>query len=145
MSNTHLNMSQAAQAAGITRRTLYNHVKQGKVTALRDKKNNTVIDVSELIRAYGNVSLPVKKIPTVTHRENTQESFPSEQLQTMQKDITELKLAVTHMLEDKTARESERKQYEEERQKYQEEISMLNEKLERERKKGFWARLRGER
>jgi len=47
------------------------------------------------------------------------------------------------MLEDKTARESERKQYEEERRKYQEEISMLNEKLERERKKGFWARLRG--
>jgi len=143
MSNTQLNMSQAAQAAGITRRTLYNHVKQGKVTTSRDKKNNPVIDVSELIRAYGNVSLPVKKIPTATHRENTQLNFPSEQLQAMQKEITELKLAVTHMLEDKTARESERKQYEEERRKYQEEISMLNEKLERERKKGFWARLRG--
>lgn len=38
MSNTQLNMSQAAQAAGITRRTLYNHVKQGKVTTSRDKK-----------------------------------------------------------------------------------------------------------
>jgi len=143
MSNTQLNMSQAAQAAGITRRTLYNHVKQGKVTTSRDKKNNPVIDVSELIRAYGNVSLPVKKIPTVTHRENTQENFPSEHFQAMQKDIAELKQAVTHMLEDKTARESERKQYEEERRKYQEEISTLNEKLERERKRGFWARLRG--
>jgi len=143
MSNTQLNMSQAAQAAGITRRTLYNHVKQGKVTTSRDKKNNPVIDISELIRAYGNVSLPVKKIPTVTHRENTQENLPSAQLQAMQKEIAELKLAVTHMLEDKTARESERKQYEEERRKHQEEVSMLNEKLERERKKGFWARLRG--
>jgi len=87
MSNTQLNMSQAAQAAGITRRTLYNHVKQGKVTTSRDKKNNPVIDVSELIRAYGNVSLPVKKIPTATHRENTQLNFPSEQLQAMQKEI----------------------------------------------------------
>lgn len=143
MSNTQLNMSQAAQAAGITRRTLYNHVKQGKVTTSRDEKNNPVVDVSELIRAYGNVSLPVKKIPTVTHRENAQENFPSEQLQAMQKEIAELKLAVTHMLEDKTARESERKQYEEERRKYQEEISTLNEKLEREHKKGFWARLKG--
>jgi len=143
MSNTQLNMSQAAQAAGITRRTLYNHVKQGKVTTSRDEKNNPVVDVSELIRAYGNVSLPVKKIPTVIHRENAQENCPSEQLQAMQKEIAELKLAVTHMLEDKTARESERKQYEEERRKYQEEISTLNEKLERERKKGFWARLRG--
>jgi len=136
MSNTQLNMSQAAQAAGITRRTLYNHVKQGKVTTSRDEKNNPVVDVAELIRAYGNVSLPVKKIPIVTHRKNAQENFPSEQLQAMQKEIAELKLAVTHMLEDKTARESERKQYEEE-------ISTLNEKLERERKKGFWARLLG--
>jgi len=143
MSNTQLNMSQAAQAAGITRRTLYNHVKQGKVTTSRDKKNNPVIDVSELIRAYGNVSLPVKKIPIVTHRKNTQENFSSEQLQAMQKEIAELKQAVTHMLEDKTARETERKQYEEDRRKYQEEISTLNEKLEQERKKGFWARLRG--
>jgi len=143
MSNTQLNMSQAAQAAGITRRTLYNHVKQGKVTTSRDKKNNPVIDVSELIRVYGNVSLPVKKIPTVTHRENTQVNFSSEQLQAMQKEIAELKLAVTNMLEDKTARESERKQYEEDRRKYQEELSTLNEKLERERKKGFWARLKG--
>jgi len=143
MSNTQLNMSQAAQAAGITRRTLYNHVKQGKVTTSRDEKNNPVVDVSELIRAYGNVSLSVKKIPTMTHRKNTQENFSSEQLQAMQKEIAELKRAVTHMLEDKTARESERKQYEEERRKYQEEISALNEKLERERKKGFWARLRG--
>jgi len=143
MSNTQLNMSQAAQAAGITRRTLYNHVKKGKITTSRDKKNNPMIDVSELIRAYGNVTLPVKKIPKITHSESTHGNFPSEQLQAMQKDIAELRLAVTHMLEDKTARESERKQYEEERRKYQEEISMLNEKLERKRKKGFWARLRG--
>lgn len=143
MSNTQLNMSQAAQAVGITRRTLYNHVKQGKVTASRDKKNNPVIDVSELIRVYGNVSLPVKKIPTITHRENTQEISQSEQLKTMQKEIAELKLAVTHMLDDKTARENERKQHEEERRQYQEEISKLTEKLELERNKGFWSRLRG--
>ncbi|MDK6651262.1 hypothetical protein QP245_25565, partial [Klebsiella pneumoniae] len=30
VAKTLLNLSQAAQAAGITRRTLYNHVKQGK-------------------------------------------------------------------------------------------------------------------
>jgi len=143
MSNTQLNMSQAAQAVGITRRTLYNHVKQGKITTSRDKKNNPVIDVSELIRAYGNVTLPVKKIPKITHSENTQGNFLSEQLQAMQKEIAELKLAVTHMLEDKTARENERKQYEDDQRKSQEEINMLNEKLELERKKGFWARLRG--
>ncbi|MCY0629578.1 helix-turn-helix transcriptional regulator [Klebsiella pneumoniae] len=31
MAKTLLNLSQAAQAAGITRRTLYNHVKQGRL------------------------------------------------------------------------------------------------------------------
>ncbi|STX08028.1 Excl1 protein [Klebsiella pneumoniae] len=72
MAKTLLNLSQAAQAAGITRRTLYNHVKQGKVTVSRDGKNNPVVDVSELIRVYGNVNIPEKQIPGISHRENTQ-------------------------------------------------------------------------
>lgn len=63
VAETQLNLTRAAAAAGITRRTLYNHINQGKVTASRDKKNNPVVDVSELIRVYGNVSLPVKKFP----------------------------------------------------------------------------------
>lgn len=142
MADTRLNMTQAAKAAGVTRRTLYNHINQGKVTASRDDKNNPVIDVSELIRAYGNVKLPEKEIPSVSHRENTHKNFPNEQLQTMQKELEELKKAVTLMLEDKTAREDERRRQDEERQTLLEEVRRLNEALEQEKKRGFWSRLR---
>ncbi|WP_164068792.1 hypothetical protein [Serratia marcescens] len=142
MADTRLNMTQAAKAAGVTRRTLYNHINQGKVTASRDDKNNPVIDVSELIRAYGNVKLPEKDIPSVSHRENTHKNFPNEQLQTMQKELEDLKKAVTLMLEDKTAREDERRRQDEERQTLLEEVRRLNEALEQEKKRGFWSRLR---
>ncbi|MCR2296751.1 hypothetical protein NSU27_23380 [Salmonella enterica] len=125
MAKTLLNLSQAAQAAGITRRTLYNHVKQGKVTVSRDGKNNPVVDVSELIRVYGNVNIPEKQIPGISHRENTQKNFPQEQLLAMQKELADLRQAVTLMLEDKTSREEERRQHDDERRKLQAEVDRL--------------------
>lgn len=141
MSETRLNLTQAAKAAGVTRRTLYNHINQGKVTASRDEKNNPVIDVSELIRVYGNVNLPVKKIPIVSHRENIQGNFTPDGLETMRAELAELKQAVTLMLEDKTAREDERRRGEEERQQLQAEIRRLAEELQREKNRGLWSRL----
>ena len=143
MAKTLLNLSQAAQAAGITRRTLYNHVKQGKVTVSRDGKNHPVVDVSELIRVYGNVNLPEKQIPSISHRENTQKNFPHEQLTAMQKELAEMKQAITLMLEDKTLREKESQQHEDEKNQLREEIRKLNESLEQGRKKGLWSRLFG--
>lgn len=143
MSSTQLNLSQAAQAAGITRRTLYNHIKKGKVSTSRDGKGNPVIDVSELVRAYRNLTLPVNKLPGGTHPKKTQENFPHEPLQSLQKELSELRQAVTLMLEDKTTRENERRQLDDERREYQAEIRRLNEKLEQQEKKGFWARLWG--
>ena len=141
MSETRLNLTQAAKAAGVTRRTLYNHINQGKVTASRDEKNNPVVDVSELIRVYGNVNLPVKKIPTVSHRKNIQDNFTPDGLETMRAELAELKQAVTLMLEDKTAREDERRRGEEERQQLQAEIRRLGEELQREKNRGLWSRL----
>jgi len=138
VAKTLLNLSQAAQAAGITRRTLYNHVKQGKVTVSRDGKNNPVVDVSELIRVYGNVNLPEKQIPSVSHRENTQKNFPLEQFQAMQKELADLRQAVTLMLEDKTAREEERRQHDDERRKLQAEVDRLTTELT-QKKKHFWS------
>lgn len=141
MTNTRLNLTQAAKAAGVTRRTLYNHINQGKVTASRDEKNNPAIDVSELIRAYGNVNLPVKKVPTVLHRENAQKSFTPDALETVRNELAELKQAVTLMLEDKTAREEERRRGEDERRQLQEEVKRLGEQLEQEKARGLWSRI----
>lgn len=142
MAKNLLNLSQAAKAVGITRRTLYNHVKQGKVTVSRNEKSNPTVDVSELIRVYGNVKLPEKEIPTISQRENTHKNFPHDQLQAMQKELEDLKQAVTLMLEDKTEREDERRRQDEERQALLEEVRRLNEALEQEKKRGFWSRLR---
>ncbi|MEG5606017.1 hypothetical protein, partial [Enterobacter asburiae] len=121
MTDTRLNLTQAAKAAGITRRTLYNHINQGKVTASRDGKNNPVIDVSELIRVYGNLSLPVKKVPTISRRKNIQENFTPEPLEAVRRELSELKASVTLLLEDKVAREQERQRHESERLQLQEE------------------------
>lgn len=114
---------------------------QGKVTASRDEKNNPVIDVSELIRAYGNVNLPVKKIPTVSHRENTHHNYTPDALDTVRNELAELKQAVTLMLEDKTAREEERRRGEDERRQLQEEVKRLGEQLEQEKARGLWSRI----
>ena len=141
MSETRLNLTQAAKAAGVTRRTLYNHINQGKVTASRDEKNSPVIDVSELIRAYGNVNLPVKKIPTASQRKNTHENFTPDALETVLAELADLRQAVTLMLDDKTAREDERRRGEEERRKLQEEVRRLGEELKHERNRGIWSRL----
>lgn len=141
MADTRLNMTQAAKAAGVTRRTLYNHINQGKVTASRDNKNNPVIDVSELIRAYGNVNLPVKKTPTVSHSENTHKNYTPDALSDVRKELAELKQAVTLMLEDKTAREEDRRRGEDERRQLKDEIKRLGEQLEQEKARGLWSRI----
>lgn len=141
MAKTRLNLTQAAKAAGVTRRTLYNHINQGKVTASRDEKNNPVIDVSELIRVYGNVNLPVKKIPTVIHRVKTQENFTPDALEMIRTELSDLRQAVTLMLEDKSAREEERRLGEEERRRLREEVKRLEEEIKREKNSGFWSRL----
>lgn len=48
-----LNLSQAAEKAGISRNTLYKHIKEGKVSAQRDVNGRQSIELSELLRAYG--------------------------------------------------------------------------------------------
>jgi DNA anti-recombination protein RmuC len=48
---------------------------------------------------------------------------------------------VTMMLEDKIARETEKRVQEEERNQLQAEISRLTDALEQEKKRGFWSRL----
>lgn len=141
MSQTRLNLTQAAKAIGVTRRTLYNHINQGKVTASRDEKNNPVIDVSELIRVYGNVNLTVKKIPTVSQRENAHKNFTPDALETVRAELADLRQAVTLMLDDKTAREDERRRAEKERRQLQEEVRRLGEELKHERDRGIWSRL----
>lgn len=145
MAKTQLNLSQAAGAVGITRRTLYNHIEQGRVTVSRGEKNTRVIDVSELIRVYGNVNLPEKQVHTDSQRKNAQSDFPNEALSAMRKELAELRELIQSqqqlLLEDKQQRDQKNDADEQEHQRLQQEVTNLKQQLDAERNKGFFRRL----
>lgn len=49
-----VNISQAAEMAGVTRATLYRHIEKKGISVEKDDDNNPRIDVSELVRVYGD-------------------------------------------------------------------------------------------
>ena len=61
-----LNISQAARAAGVTRRTFYRHIESGKVTVEIGQDGNRLIDLSEMHRVYG----ALKSVDTPLHSDN---------------------------------------------------------------------------
>lgn len=48
-----LPVSKAAELVGLSRKTMYAHVKSGKVSASKSSKGSLLIDTSELIRVFG--------------------------------------------------------------------------------------------
>ena len=48
-----LPVSKAADLVGLSRKTMYAHVRSGKVSASKDSKGVLLIDSSELIRVFG--------------------------------------------------------------------------------------------
>jgi hypothetical protein len=48
-----LNLSQAARLYGMSRMTLHRHCRAGRITSRLSEDNQRLIDLSELIRAYG--------------------------------------------------------------------------------------------
>lgn len=61
---------QAATVAGISRKTLYSHIKQGKISADSGSEGNKVIDHAELLRVYGGQLKTPDETP-VTPLKNT--------------------------------------------------------------------------
>ena len=70
-----MNIHQAAKAVGVARSTLYRDIQEGKVSVGKDGRGKPYVDVSELERAYGSVTLP-----------DTSETVPNGQSKTPQKD-----------------------------------------------------------
>lgn len=151
-----LNLSQASEAAGVTRKTLYSHIDKGLIS-VTSKNGKRFIDVSELIRHYGNVSLPVSKVNEVTQSQSKQSGDVYLAIQDMQKQIESLRTLVaeqsesmTLLLEDKIARKSLeeelvnlKKNNEEigtENQSIKDELNKVKSELEREKKKSFLQR-----
>jgi len=142
-SSNLLNLTQAADAAGVTRKTLYAHIDKGLVSVVR-KQNKRYIDVSELIRHYGTVSLPVEKLNTTTQIQSIQEN---DALQAIKQELTALRKLVEsqqHLLEDKQAVSHLRESVaalQNERDTTLVELDKVRSELNAERKKGFLQRL----
>ncbi|HDL7020330.1 TPA: helix-turn-helix domain-containing protein [Yersinia enterocolitica] len=55
-------VTEAAKLAGVTRRTIYRHVKAGKLSASVTGGDSTLIETSELLRVYGSLSQPEPEV-----------------------------------------------------------------------------------
>ena len=73
-----MNINQAAKAVGVARSTLYRDIREGKVSVKKDGRGKPYVDVSELERAYGSV--------TISDTFGMSESVPERQSETPQKD-----------------------------------------------------------
>jgi len=144
---TLLNLTQAAEAVGITRKTLYKHLDSGKLSAVRDSSGKRAVDVSELIRVYGKVQLPEPAVNAgkqLQGNRNVASEETSEALQGMQKELVQLRELVQAMqgqqqllLEDARRRDEQAAEL----TRLQSEADELRRALEQERSKGFWARV----
>lgn len=138
-----LNLTQAADAVGITRKTLYSHIDKGLVSVTR-QQGKRYVDVSELIRHYGSVSLPEEKINAV---KRSQTKHDDDAILAMQRELVELRKLIERqqlLLEDKQEADRLREQVtglQNERDAVAQEMERIKMELEAERKKGFWAKL----
>ena len=66
---------QAADMAGISRKTMYAHISKGKVSAVSDNEGNKVIDHAELLRVYGKQLETPKVTPSETPLNQSDELF----------------------------------------------------------------------
>lgn len=140
-----LNLTQAADAVGITRKTLYSHIDKGLVSVTR-QQGKRYVDVSELIRHYGSVSLPEEKINAVTR---LQTKHDDDTILAMQRELVELRKLIEKqqlLLEDKQEADRLREQVtglQNERDTTAQALEKVKSELETERKKGFWKRMFG--
>lgn len=129
---------------GKSRSQLYRDMTKGLVSYRTGQDGRREFETSELIRVYGELN--IKETPKrhrKGHPENNDNSPENPQLEAIRKQLSDFQQSITLMLEDKTAREIERRQLDEERERMQAEITRLAEALEQEKKRGFWSRLFG--
>lgn len=140
-----LNLTQASEAVGITRKTLYSHIDKGLVSVTR-QQGKRYVDVSELIRHYGSVSLPKEKVNGVTR---SQTKHNDDTILAMQRELVELRKLIEKqqlLLEDKQEADRLREQVtglQNERDAAAQELKKVKAELEAKRNNGFWKRLFG--
>lgn len=127
---------------GRSRSQLYRDMAKGLVSYRTGKDDRREFETSELIRVYGELRTnETSKRHSKGHNESNNSSDETPQIAVIQQQLAALQQTVTLMLEDKNAREAERRQHDEERTLLQAEISRLKGALEQEKKRSIWFRL----
>lgn len=149
---TKLNLSEAARTAGITRATLYRHIKKGKLSKESDHEGNPLIDVSELMRVYPELNLGAAKDVNSKHASklpnDAEQNTPGTPL---------LQLQLEQMERERDSERERRQQAEDRERETKEEIRRLISIIETQSKqlvapgeeaitqpttrRGFWSRL----
>ncbi|EPT6930466.1 helix-turn-helix domain-containing protein [Cronobacter turicensis] len=136
-------VTEAATLAGVTRRTIYRYIKQGKLSAAVSDSDTTVIETSELLRVFGKLSQPEPEEVSTGAQENEPE-FVTRLLNEMSRLREIIESQQQLLLEDKQSRErqsAERQQQSELIEQLQRERDALSQALDSEKKKGFWKKL----
>ena len=135
---------EAAKLAGVTRRTIYRYIKQGKLSTVVTGSDATQIETSELLRVFGSLSQPEEsKVSTGSQVEEP------EYVTRLMAEMSQLRDLVQRqqlLLEDKLETDRLREQMtglQNERDEATQELEKLRAELEAERGKGFWKRLFG--
>ena len=135
-------VQETLKLTGKSRSQLYRDMAKGLVSYRTGKNDRREFETSELIRAYGELRTPeTPKRHSKGQSENGSIREENPQLEAIQQKLDALQETVTLMLEDKIARETEKRVQEEERNQLQAEISRLTDALAQEKKRGFWSRL----
>jgi len=97
-----VSISEAARLTGKSRTTLHRLIKAGELSTCSGVRNAKMVDVSELIRVFGDISKPVQEQPfeQVTEQRVTVPPAPSEQM------VSSLKQEVEHLRTLVSAQES---------------------------------------
>ena len=116
MATNQVSITQAAEMVGVTRATLYKHIDEKNISVIKEGNAHPKIDVSELIRVYGdNLNMPnatkqkessgdTNKQKTIQNHGGLQtDSYDAALLRQEVKHLKELKEIEVKRLEDQVA------------------------------------------
>ena len=96
-----VSISEAAKLVGKSRKSLYRHVKDGKLSVSQSVSGKTIVETSELIRVYGALRQVETVIvtPTVTGRDTNRDSMESlaNEIKLLREEVSGLKREVSSL------------------------------------------------
>lgn len=116
-----VSLSQAAKMVGVTRQTLYRHIDEKNISLIDKDTKRPKIDVSELVRIYGD------KIKIPKEQDNNTPSSKSDHTQSDNKDALKVELELTREKVKSLELERER-----ERRQLSDQIDNLQDMLKKE-------------